>query len=142
MINHLKKHRKLCKKPNKKGFAMSLVVAYMYVIVVLSGVVITLALTGIQYTGKMRASAIDNMELDAIGYDFAIDGIINEADYPSYNLTAMSEDKNTLYVQKHFKDDNDNPIDYVVLTVTRNDMSKILTWYYGYVEKWWIIFLF
>lgn len=114
---------------NKKGFTMSLVVAYMYIILVLSVFIISLSTVSVQYSASIKEYSVDNLMLDKIGYDFAEDGKIIPEKYSDF-IFLLTEDAtaNTkkMQVVKEY-----NGKQYCVLTVVLNETGDIQTWYYG-----------
>lgn len=114
---------------NKKGFTMSLVVAYMYIILVLSVFIISLSTVSVQYSASIKEYSVDNLMLDKIGYDFAEDGKIIPEKYNDFAF-LLTEDTtaNTkkMQVVKEY-----NGKQYCVLTVVLNETGNIQTWYYG-----------
>ena len=114
---------------NKKGFTMSLVVAYMYIILVLSVFIISLSTVSVQYSASIKEYSVDNLMLDKIGYDFAEDGKIIPEKYSDFAF-LLTEDTtaNTkkMQVVKEY-----NGKQYCVLTVVLNETGDIQTWYYG-----------
>lgn len=114
---------------NKKGFTMSLVVAYMYIILVLSVFIISLSTVSVQYSASIKEYSVDNLMLDKIGYDFAEDGKIIPEKYSDF-IFLLTEDAtaNTKKMQV-VKEYNDTQ--YYVLTVVLNETGDIQTWYYG-----------
>lgn len=114
---------------NKKGFTMSLVVAYMYIILVLSVFIISLSTVSVQYSASIKEYSVDNLMLDKIGYDFAEDGKIIPEKYSDF-IFLLTEDAtaNTkkMQVVKEY-----NGKQYCILTVVLNETGDIQTWYYG-----------
>ena len=108
---------------------MSLVVAYMYIILVLSVFIISLSTVSVQYSASIKEYSVDNLMLDKIGYDFAEDGKIIPEKYSDF-IFLLTEDAtaNTkkMQVVKEY-----NGKQYCVLTVVLNETGDIQTWYYG-----------
>ena len=114
---------------NRKGFTMSLVVAYIYIVLALSVFIITLSTVSVQYSASIKEFSTDNLMLDKIGYDFAFDGKIIPQKYNDFlfNLTEDAGAKTKkMQVAKEY-----NGKQYCVLTVVINESCDIQTWYYG-----------
>lgn len=113
----------------RKAFTMSLVVAYIYIVLVLSVFIITLSTVSVQYSAAIKEYSVDNLMLDKIGYDFALDGQIIPERYNDF-IFKVTEDvsANTKKMQV-VKEYNENQ--YCVLTVVLNEAGNIQTWYYG-----------
>lgn len=114
---------------NKKGFTMSLVVAYMYIILVLSVFIISLSTVSVQYSASIKEYSVDNLMLDKIGYDFAEDGKIIPEKYSDF-IFLLTEDA-TANTKKMRVVKEYNGKQYCVLTVVLNETGDIQTWYYG-----------
>lgn len=113
----------------RKAFTMSLVVAYIYIVLVLSVFIITLSTVSVQYSAAIKEYSVDNLMLDKIGYDFALDGQIIPEKYNDF-IFKVTEDvsANTKKMQV-VKEYNENQ--YCVLTVVLNEAGNIQAWYYG-----------
>ena len=114
---------------NKKGFTMSLVVAYMYIILVLSVFIISLSTVSVQYSASIKVYSVDNLMLDKIGYDFAEDGKIIPEKYSDFAFLLTEDTTAKTKKMKVVKEYNDTQ--YCVLTVVLNETGGIQTWYYG-----------
>lgn len=112
---------------NRKGFTMSLVVAYIYIVLALSVFIITLSTVSVQYSASIKEYSVDNLLLDKIGYDFALDGKIIPERYNDFvfELTNVGSNKKMRVVKEY------NGKQYCVLTVVLNETGNIQTWYYG-----------
>ena len=112
---------------NRKGFTMSLVVAYIYIVLALSVFIITLSTVSVQYSASIKEYSVDNLLLDKIGYDFALDGKIIPERYNDFvfELTNVGSNKKMRVVKEY------NGNQYCVLTVVLNETGNIQTWYYG-----------
>ena len=112
---------------NRKGFTMSLVVAYIYIVLALSVFIITLSTVSVQYSASIKEYSVDNLLLDKIGYDFALDGKIIPERYNDFvfELTNVGSNKKMRVVKEY------NGNQYCVLTVVLNETGDIQTWYYG-----------
>ena len=112
---------------NRKGFTMSLVVAYIYIVLALSVFIVTLSTVSVQYSASIKEYSVDNLLLDKIGYDFALDGKIIPERYTDFvfELTNVGSNKK-MRVAKEY-----NGKQYCVLTVVLNETGNIQTWYYG-----------
>ena len=112
---------------NRKGFTMSLVVAYIYIVLALSVFIVTLSTVSVQYSAAIKEYSVDNLLLDKIGYDFALDGKIIPERYNDFvfELTNVGSNKKMRVVKEY------NGNQYCVLTVVLNETGNIQTWYYG-----------
>ena len=112
---------------NRKGFTMSLVVAYIYIVLALSVFIVTLSTVSVQYSASIKEYSVDNLLLDKIGYDFALDGKIIPERYNDFvfELTNVGSNKKMRVVKEY------NGNQYCVLTVVLNETGNIQTWYYG-----------
>lgn len=114
---------------NRKGFTMSLVVAYMYIVLVLSVFIISLSTVSVQYSASIKEYSVDNLMLDKIGYDFALDGQIIPEKYNDFAFLLTEDTTAKTKKMQVVKEYNDTQ--YCVLTVVLNELGDIQTWYYG-----------
>ena len=114
---------------NRKGFTMSLVVAYMYIVLVLSVFIISLSTVSVQYSASIKEYSVDNLMLDKIGYDFALDGQIIPEKYNDFAFLLTEDTTAKTKKMQVVKEYNDTQ--YCVLTVVLNELGDTQTWYYG-----------
>ena len=122
----------LLKKPalNEKGFAMAVTIAYMFLIVTLTVVLISIVTVQNSYASNRFLTVSERSLLDSIAYDFADDGALTDASRNSelFDTAVYSVNPSRLFITNKGTTD-------VRMTVERTSDGKIKLWSYDYIPN-------
>ena len=117
-------------KQNNKGFAMAATLGYMFLIVALTVVLISVVDMENTYASRRYLTVSERNQIDSIAYDFVSDGVLTEQSVNSelFDTVIYESNKNRLFITNKGTTE-------VRMTVERTDAGKISLWCYDYVKN-------